>query len=263
MISAGTKIAERAGAPGLDGRRSSVPSRSPGQPRNPATLRSVPSAETCWTLIRAAADGDDAQREEFGRRYLPAVRAILTARWKGTPMAEDIDDAIQEVFVACLRNGGALERADGITTGFRAFLFGVSRNVALHWERTRARRTARIQLGHVDDLASDESGLSRLFDREYARAIVREAMATMEQRARIQGEAALRRVELLRERAENGKSIREIARFWQSDGHELHLEQAKAKREFRSALRQTVGLAERCAGAHIDAECHRLMGLLE
>jgi len=219
--------------------------------------------ETCWTLIRAAADGHRAEREEFSRRYEPAVRAFLAARWKHGPMQSEVDDGVQEVFVACFKEGGALAHVDGVTKGFRAFLWGVVRNVALHMERTRARRVARVSPGAEREGVTEDSGLSRVFDREYARALVREAVETMATRARIIGPEAQRRVELLERRHGDGLPLREIARVWEADGRELHLEQAKAAREFRSALRQVIGLAERCAPARVDLECERLLRLME
>ncbi len=51
---------------------------------------------TCWTLIRAAADGAPRQREEFARRYAPVLRAYLAARWRGSPLRQDLDDAVNE-----------------------------------------------------------------------------------------------------------------------------------------------------------------------
>jgi len=70
-----------------------------------------PSDSTCWTVIRAAAAGSPTDREELARRYLGAVRAYLSARWRGSALGDDLDDATQEVFVECFRQGGALEAA--------------------------------------------------------------------------------------------------------------------------------------------------------
>ena len=84
--------------------------------------------ETCWTLIHAAALGRPVEREEFTRRYLTTVRAYLTARWQGTWLEGEIDDVVQEVFMACFRKGGALERVDTDRPGgFSAFLYGIVR----------------------------------------------------------------------------------------------------------------------------------------
>jgi hypothetical protein len=84
----------------------------------------MPNAEsTCWTIIRAAAAGSLSDREELARRYLGVVRAYLAARWRGTPMRPDLDDSVQEVFVECFRQGGAVEAAGaGRVPSFRAFL---------------------------------------------------------------------------------------------------------------------------------------------
>lgn len=99
------------------------------------------SESTCWTVLHAAAGGNDAAREEFARRYAPLVRAYLAAWWRGSPLVGEVDDAVQDVFVECLRDGGMLERAEpGRSGGFRAFLYGLVRNVALRFETKRARR---------------------------------------------------------------------------------------------------------------------------
>jgi hypothetical protein len=68
------------------------------------TGKTVPTSEsTCWTMIRAAAAGSAADREELARRYLAIVRSYLAARWRGTTLRADLDDATQAVFVECLR----------------------------------------------------------------------------------------------------------------------------------------------------------------
>src|SRR5947208_4208490 len=93
------------------------------------------SESTCWTVIRAAAGGRAADREELARRYLGVVRAYLGARWRGSALRDDVDDATQEVFVECFRRNGAVEAAAaGRVPGFRAFLYGVARNVARRFE---------------------------------------------------------------------------------------------------------------------------------
>jgi len=222
--------------------------------------------ETCWTLIRAAAAGRRAEREEFTRRYLPAVRAYLSARWRGSPLSHEVDDGVQEVFMACFKPGGALERVDAAPgPGFRAYLVGVVRNVALQLERAGARRSARAGVNSgsvVAELAADDPSLSQAYDRAYARALMREAAGVMARHASESGPPAQRRVELLRLRFEDGTPIREIARLWDADARELHLEYAKAGREFRTALREVVGLSERCAPERLDEECERLLALL-
>src|SRR6516225_8476631 len=97
---------------------------------------------TCWTVIRAAAAGSPADREELARRYLGVVRANLAARWRGSQFRPELDDAVQEVFVECFRQGGVLEAAGADRVpGFRAFLYGVARNVARRFESRPVRAT--------------------------------------------------------------------------------------------------------------------------
>ena len=108
--------------------------------RVPAVRRS----DCCWTVIEGAAAGRKEDRDEFARRYVPAVRAYLAARWQASPFAQELDDATQEVFLECFRQSGVLERADRSRPGgFRAFLYGVVRNVALRIGTRRAQERER------------------------------------------------------------------------------------------------------------------------
>jgi hypothetical protein len=77
---------------------------------------------SCWTADRAAAAGNPADREELACRYLGVVRAYLAAPWRGADLQSDLEDAVQEVFVECFREGGALEAAaNGRVPSFRPF----------------------------------------------------------------------------------------------------------------------------------------------
>jgi RNA polymerase sigma-70 factor (ECF subfamily) len=69
------------------------------------------SESTCWTVIRAAAAGSTSDRDELARRYLGAVQAYLSARWRGSALRDDLDDATLEVFIDSFRQGGAVEVA--------------------------------------------------------------------------------------------------------------------------------------------------------
>ena len=66
---------------------------------------------TCWTVIHAAA----AASRTIGRNsraVCPVVRDYLASRWRDAVLQVDIDDALQDVFVECFRQGGALWKAD-------------------------------------------------------------------------------------------------------------------------------------------------------
>jgi RNA polymerase sigma-70 factor (ECF subfamily) len=218
---------------------------------------------TCWTLIQAAAAGAAPEREDFARRYAPVVRAYFAARWRGSPLLQDLDDAVQDVFVECLRPGGALDRLDPARGGgFRAFLYGLARNVALRRESRRPREQAANPAAPLDTLADDRSSPSHAFDRAWARAILREAARLQEDRARAEGEAALRRVELLRMRFHENMPIRDIARLWGADAAALHHEYARAREEFRAALLDVVAFHHGGDRASAVGECRELLALL-
>jgi RNA polymerase sigma factor (sigma-70 family) len=221
---------------------------------------------TCWTLLRDAAAGGEASRAEFAVRYTPVVRAYLTVRWRGSMLIQELDDTAQDVFLECLRDGGLLDRARADRPGgFRAFLYGAARNVALRAEARRARQLSRgpTDAVELDGLPGREEALSRVFDRAWARAVVREAAERQSVRAARDGEEATRRVELLRLRFHEGMPIREIARLWGVDAASLHHEYARARQEFRSALRDVIRFHHPGTPEDVDRECAQLLSLLE
>ena len=213
---------------------------------------------TCWTVIRAAATGSPADRDELAHRYLAVVRAYLAARWRGSPLRSDLDDAVQEVFVECFRQGGALEAAGaGRVPHFRAFLYGVVRNVARRFEG-RPMRAA----GPLPEVPEDEPTLSRLFDRSWARAIMAEAAALQRRQADERGAEAVRRVELLRLRFEEGLPIRAIAQRWGTEAARLHHAYALARQEFRAALLEVVAFHHPGSPADVEQEAASLLNAL-
>jgi RNA polymerase sigma-70 factor (ECF subfamily) len=215
------------------------------------------SDTTCWTVIRGAAEGRPKDRDEFARRYEPVVRAYLAARWRESDLRGEIDDAVQEVFLDCFRDGGALERAEpGRPGGFRAFLYGVVRNVAFRAERGRGRAGLPLEA----NLPSRDRSLSDAFDRAWAQALLRQAARVMEARALAAGADAQRRVELLKLRFGEEMPIRDIAKLWNADAARLHHEYATAREEFRAALRDVV--AEHQPGDAL-AEAERLIGCFQ
>jgi RNA polymerase sigma-70 factor (ECF subfamily) len=211
---------------------------------------------TCWTVIRAAAGGDADARDLFARHYAPVVRSYLAARWRGSPLARELDDAVQEVFLACLRPEGVLDRADADRGEFRAFLYGAARNIARRIEA----RPPRDQNGtDLDALAADEPSLSQAFDRAWAVSLLREAAERQLVVARRAGPAAERRVELLRLRFHEGLPIRDIAVRWDEDPARLHHEYAAARAEFRNALRAVVAFHQPGDVEAVDRACESLL----
>jgi RNA polymerase sigma-70 factor (ECF subfamily) len=220
---------------------------------------------TCWTVIRGAAAGDRDARDRFARRYEPVVRAYLAARWRDSPHRQDLDDAVQEVFADCFRAGGALDRLDpGRPGGFRAFLYGVARTLALRFEAARARHKERAAADEsdLDRLADAEPRASVAFDRAWALALLREAAERQAEYAERVGEPALRRVELLRLRFHDGLPVREIARRWGCDPDAVHRDYARARREFKAALSDVVASYQPGTPAEVERECAGLLVLL-
>jgi RNA polymerase sigma-70 factor (ECF subfamily) len=218
--------------------------------------------ETSWTMIRDATRGDTAARDEFARSYLPVVRGYLARRWRSSGLREDMDDAVQEVFVDLLDADGALARVDPSRPGgFRAFLWGVTSKVALRCETRRARRRGRDG-ALPDDVPAQEDGASTVFDREWARAVMKRAAERQRRAAALLGDDAVRRCDLLRLRFEEAMPIRDIAARWEVDADALHHEYARARREFREALRAEVAFHHAGPPGEVDAECGRLLALL-
>ena len=218
---------------------------------------------TCWTLIRDAAGGREPARAEFARRYEPVIREYLAARWRNRGLAAHVEDAVQEVFVDCLREGGVLARADPERAGgFRGFLYGVARRAAqrVEAEVARARRGRDPGSFRPEEVERDETTLSKAFDRAWAGALLREAGDRFFERARELDEASAKRAELLRLRFEDELPIREIARRWEVDPARLHHDYARARREFRAVLIESLGFHQAAPPERLGAECDRLAG---
>jgi RNA polymerase sigma-70 factor (ECF subfamily) len=224
---------------------------------------------TCWSLIRRASAGEDEGRRVFAGRYEPFVRALLAARWRGSPRVVDIDDAVQDVFVECFRSGGVLSRAgDDRVPAFRAFLVGVVKNVARRVEGRRG------PVAFSDATPADASTLapggfasavdppSRDVERAWARALVGEARDLLEARGAAADDAR-RRVALLELRFQEGLPIREIARRWGADPTRLHREFARARSDFRAALFEVVAVHHPGTAAQVERNCQELLLALQ
>lgn len=223
------------------------------------------SSETCWTLLRDAAKGSDEARERFARVYLGVVRTCLGARWQDNRLLRYKEDAAQEVFLDCLRRNGALTRLEEGRGRFRPFLRGVVRTVARRFEQQESQSRLRQPPSSTFDLneqpARDER-LSVAFDRAWARAVVRAAVARQAALARAAGEAAERRVRLLRLRFGEGRPIREIAKAWGVNAPSVQREYARAREEFKAALREEIRCHHAGSDVEIEEECRALISFL-
>lgn len=225
----------------------------------PSVSRVREDIQTSWTLLLAAADGSKAALDQFAQRYEQVVRNCLAARWNRSKRIALIDDAVQEVFIECIRPGGALSKVNPQhPSGFRGYLYGVMRNVMLRFETRPGPNHAELA-----DQVLDDCTVGKLFDREYAKATVKEASLLQRQLAESAGEAALRRVELLHARFYEGQPIREIAKNWDVDPAWLHHEYAKARSEFLEALLKVVADSQPSATkAENEQTCKELLSML-
>jgi len=220
--------------------------------------------ETCWSMVQQAAEGDTGAQSIFARTYLDVVKAYLGARWRGSPIRDRLDDAVQDVFMDCFRAEGALGRVErDHRAGFRTFLHGVVRNVALRHEERAGRAREQAPSTFDAERVSDASEpLSRLWDKSWARALLARAGERQKRWAEQDGEAGRRRIELLRLRFREGLPIRDIAEKWGMDPAVIHAEYRRAREEFKDALREEVSFHNPGAPTAIEKECEELLSLL-
>jgi len=223
-------------------------------------VRTEADGETCWSLVARAAAGDAPSRSRFGRAYQPLIRGFLAHRWRGTQLVEELDDATQDVFVECFRPDGPLTHADAAKGDFRGYLFGVARNIALRAEAQARRRALVEELPDQVDAVDGDDRVSQLFDREWARMLMREAAKLMLERST--DDKSRLRVELLRLRFGDDVAMTEIATRFELDLAALHRQYARAREEFRSCLRTVVAFHCVRTEGELDDECRRLFGLL-
>ena len=188
------------------------------------------SDSTWWTMIDRAANGDGDARSAFVGEYMTLVRRTLGARWRGSLLAQQVEDAAQDVFLDCLKDQGALGRADPARRGgFGAFLHGVIAKVALRYERSQGRRRDK-PAATGPEIVDEAPSLGAAFDQAWLHRIL--TLAVKQMRAEAKDVAAHERVELLSLRFGDGLAIREIAERWERDATSLHVAYARARREF-------------------------------
>lgn len=215
---------------------------------------------TSWTLVTLAAAGDDSARSRFWSSYVTPIRAYLQKRWFGSPLRDQVEDAVQDVFIECFKEGGALQAADAARGGFRGFLFGVVRNVARRFEARRPQPAALAEeTAWWMALPAREASLSRFFDREWALGILRQAIVSHEERVTALDDGSARRWQVLKLRIDDGLPVRQIAERLGEDTATVHNEYRRARREFKASLRDVVAFH---GAEDLEAEYQRLIALL-
>lgn len=214
-------------------------------------------------MLRAASTGDRDARTSFSRTYTSTIRGYLEARWQGRLLSGETDDAVQDVFLECFKPGGVLERADEQRGEFRGLLFGVTRNVARRFEQ-RALERGRLRpedSAWLEHVAAEEAGQATLFDRSWARALIKRTKHLHRERALADGPAGEKRIELLERRFGDDEAIREIALRWGTPAQDVHNLYRKARTEFYGCLREIVAF-HAPTGADLDAACRRVLAYL-
>ena len=201
---------------------------------------------------RDSAAGGEAPRAEFVSR---------TSRWSGVPggpvagigVAPGTGRYPQEVFIECLRGGGVSTCAGRLARGIPCLLYGGARMLR-SGSSAQGRQGQVAEQADFEAIASGEDSLSPSSTAPWAKAVVREAAEHQAAVAAESGEAAVRRVELLRLRFHEGMPIREIARLWGMDPAVLHHDYARAREEFLAALRDVIASHHPGSPEEVDGE---------
>ncbi len=226
---------------------------------------SQPQPVTSWSLLKGAAAGSNEARAEFAARYEQPIRRYLERRWAGRPALRNLEDAVQDAFVECFKPSGVLHRIEVDRGTFRALLYGMVRNVARRYEERAAHsfRRAGSEAGAVELMPAETEGLSRRFDRAWARAILSRAARTHEEAAHAAGDEALRRQQVLRMRHDDGLPIRDIAQLLGvEDVAAVHNDYRRARREFTTHLKDAMRADTGKTGEALDEQLRHLSELI-
>jgi len=213
---------------------------------------------TCWTVVHGAAAGHDEARDCFARRYAPLIRKYLASRWHLAPDHDRVVEASHEAVIQLFKPGGALTTLEpGRGSGFRAFLFGVVRNVALMLERS-ARRADVATAIEIDPatIEDENASLSRVFARAWFDMIAAEARSAMAARPGARCKAAYRCLEL---RYLDGVPPRDIAKRVDLDVKDVYELLRTGRNEYRSALLEVMATYyPNASEAELEQRCREL-----
>ena len=138
----------------------------------------APHDSTTWSIVLGTAQGQADAQARFHARYESLIRAYLAARWRVDLQHERVANATQEVMLRCLAPDGALSRVDrSRPSGFRAYLLGVTTNVAREVERQDRRHQGERLDGSGASIDPTDAACSAAtsIDRAQAAEILREA----------------------------------------------------------------------------------------
>ena len=107
--------------------------------------------------------GDNAAGNELFRRHFEAVYRFFEHKTEG-----EIDDLVQETFLACLRSRDAFRRQ----SSFRTYLFAIARHVLLGYWRRRASRGPTLDFDEISVASLSTSVGSRVAKRQDRAALL-------------------------------------------------------------------------------------------
>ncbi len=212
-------------------------------------------------LILSAAQGDPESRVLMVSEFEPILSRFFRARWQHTPgLRQDVQEAVQELFVELFRDQGPLQNFDPQRPeGFIPFLLGVARNVGRRIETQRSRRCRFVRPDSWDRVPGRELECAAELDYRLVYELIQQAWDLHWERAHASGDEAVRRAHILHLRIQHDISIREIAVLWDTDATHLHRQYARARREFR---RVVLDLAREQMPTQLDALGQNLLTLL-
>jgi len=150
-----------------------------GLARRPAPDAGVSMNLPGELIARARRGDEEAFRLIFERYTRPVISFIFYMVGRRDP-AEEL---AQETFLRAFKSFDSLRDEDKLGT----WLFGIARNVAREWLRTRGREPLSVEMDDPAVAAIRDGGRSpagRLFDKELG-AAVREALSTLEEEKRL------------------------------------------------------------------------------
>jgi RNA polymerase sigma factor (sigma-70 family) len=107
-------------------------------------------------LVRAIAAGDHDAEQEFAVRFMPPVRAMLTARLRDADLAADLkQDVMIEAICALRRN--QIQDPEKLSQ----FVLGIARNCMNNYFRSNKRALSVELPDDIPDLSNGASGASR------------------------------------------------------------------------------------------------------
>ena len=143
---------------------------------------------TSWTLIGKVVHGQTWEKrdalETLLNRYMPAIRAYLLTRKWAKP--GDVDDLVHEFIASQVMDHHLLAKANKDRGKFRNYLLTALRNFTINQFRKKELVFAEIQGEPSFDGAPE-----RVFEGEWARLVIQEALEAMERQCRQMGRQAV------------------------------------------------------------------------